>query len=450
MIQISFFLLSLCFIGFLVLKRTPGREFVNVYLINFLLLFLVLEVLNQFLNGYGSRNDYSYMTEAILLCSVYVLFIWILSAMPSFKRTSRSAFDVLVSDGYPFSRYAILLWLVFKVYLWANYGIRSFSYLSLFEYGGPSGSPLSYVEATILTSLLYLASGAVMALVVRLSLLGYRGISTLEWLLLIVFFGLILLGEAPLGVRRTVILYAIIFITTCSISNNKSFRILSLSFVIGAIGIAFIEYYHQIRNNADNPDVYRLLSSGNASDILSGIVAYLTPGTQSAATHGFRSGGLDYLAMCIKVVEKSGNIMGGSLLLFSLYKVIPSPFYEGKSSLDIDTYVSNFFRMEQTDYSANILANLYVDIGIFSIFLAPLFWWSIMFVMLLILSRARSNGPLALSISGMIFGMLSLVEGSLISLLCYLRDIFIILPIFYLVGVLFRKSKLMAFTASTR
>ncbi|MEK7762556.1 MAG: hypothetical protein AAB433_13335 [Nitrospirota bacterium] len=450
MVQISLGFLSLCFIGFLVLKKTPGREFVNVHLINFLLLFLLVDILNQFLSGYTSRHDESYMVAAILLSLLYVLLIWTLSTIPSFKRTSQLAFDVLASDGYPFSQYAILLWLAFKTYLWGRYGLQSLSYLALFEQGGTSGSPLSYVETTILTSLLYLANGAVVALVVRVSHLGCRQISAIEWLLLIVFFVFILLGEAPLGVRRTVILYAIIFITTYSNANSNSFKILGLSIAIGAIGIAFIEYYQQIRFNASNPEIYHLLSSGNASDILSGIAAYLTPGTQSATTHGFRTGGLDYLATCIRAVEKSGDLMEGSLLLFSLYKVIPSPFYEGKSTLDIDTYVSSFFRMEQTDYAANLLANLYVDVGIFSIILAPILWWSIIFVMLLILSRARTNSPFALSVSGMIFGMLSLVEGSLISLFTYFRDIFIILPIFYLIGVLLGKLKSTSVTVSSR
>lgn len=134
--------------------------------------------------------------------------------------------------------------------------------------------------------------------------------------------------------------------------------------------------------------------------------------------------------------------MGGGLLAFALHMVVPSAFLSGgKSRLDIDTYVTKFFRMEETDYSANILANLYVDIGLFSIICSPLLWWLTMYLMLFILGRGKNNGPLALSTAGMIFGMLSLVEGSLITLFVYLRDIVIVLPVFYLLGVLFGKSK---------
>jgi len=421
--------------------RTPKRGFVSVYLINFSLQFFVLDFVNQYLSGYRSKNDDSYMAAAIVLSLLYVLVIWALSAIPSFKRTSSLAFDTLVSGGYPFSRYAILLWLMLRIYLLGKYGIRSLSYLDPFEHGVAQGSPLSYVENVFLLSLQYLASGAVMALVIRLALQGYRGISLLEWSLLIVFFGFILLGEAPLGVRRTVILYAILFITTYSISRNRSTKVFGLSLVIGAIGVAFIEYYQQIRFNAQNPRVIHLLSSGNIPDMLSGLVAYLTPGTQPSTAHGFRSGGLDYLATCIRWVEQSGRIIGGGVMLFALYMVIPSALFSGKPTIDIDTFIMKFYRAEDTDYAANILANMYVDLGVLSIVVSPFLWVSTMYFMLLILSRAKTNGPLALSVSGMIFGMLSLVEGSLVSLFVYLRDILIVLPVFYLIGLVFGRSK---------
>lgn len=444
MVQIPFVIVALCFLGVLILRSGPGREFVNVYLINFVLQFMILDVVNQSLSGYRSMADGSYMAAAMAVSLLYAASIWALSALPSFKRTSHEAFETLIHGGYSFARYAILLWLVFRIYLLGRYGIRSFSYMDPFEHGIAQGSPLGYLENVLLMSLLYVANGAVLALVLRLSVLGHRGISLFEWSLLIVFLGFILLGEAPLGVRRTVILYAMVFITTYSMAQRKSFKTLGLSLVIGAIGIAFIEYYQQIRFNAQKPDVLRLLSSGNISGILSGLVAYLTPGTQLDTGHGFRSGGLDYLATCIKWVEQSGRIMGGSLLAFALHMVVPSAFLSGgKSRLDIDTYVTKFFRMEETDYSANILANLYVDIGLFSIICSPLLWWLTMYLMLFILGRGKNNGPLALSTAGMIFGMLSLVEGSLITLFVYLRDIFIVLPAFYLVGVLFGRSKSM-------
>jgi len=421
--------------------RTPGRGFVNVYLINFSLQFFVLDFVNQYLSGYRSKNDDSYMAAAIVLSLLYVLVIWALSAIPSFKRTSSSAFDTLVSGGYPFSRYAILLWLTFRIYLWGKYGIRSLSYLDPFEHGVAQGSPLRYVENVFLLSLQYLGSGAVMALVVRLALRGYRGISLLEWSLLVVFFGFILLGEAPLGVRRTVILYAMIFITTYSISRSRSTKVFGLSLVIGVIGVAFIEYYQQIRFNAQNPRVIHLLSSGNIPDILSGLAAYLTPGTQPSTVHGFRSGGLDYLATCVRWVEQSGRILGGGVMLFAFYMVIPSALLSGKPTIDIDTFVTRFYQAEDTDYAANILANMYVDLGVFGIVVSPFLWVSTMYFMLFILSRAKTNGPLALSVSGMIFGMLSLVEGSLVSLFVHIRDIFIVLPVFYLIGLVFGRSK---------
>lgn len=444
MIQIPFILLSLCLVGFLLLKKSPGREFVNVYLINFVLQFLLLDLVNDFLNGYRSKNDNYYIVMAMGVTFVYVSSIWILSAIPSFKANSRLALDSLLSAGYPFARYAILLWLSFRVYLYAKYGIRSFAYLDLFSQGGPQKSPLSYAETVLMMSLLYVVNGAAMALVIQVAVRGCRALSILEWSLLILFFGFVLFGEAPLGVRRTIILYAMIFITTYSISREVSWKVLSFSVLLGAIGIAFIEYYSRIRFNAANPEVYRLLSSGNVSDVLSGFAAYLTPGSQPAGTHGFRSGGFDYLATCIRLVEQSGQIMGGSLLAFAFYKVIPSAFYTGKSSLDMDEVVSRFYRTEDTDYAANVLANLYVDIGIPSVVLSPLLWWSALYVMLLILGKAKANGPLALSVSGMIFGMLSSVEGSLVSLFVYVRDLVLVLPVFYVMGLMFGKSKSVA------
>lgn len=441
MIQIALILSSLCLVGFFLVKKGHGREFVNVYLINFVLQFLVLDLVNEYLNGYRSKNDSYYIAMAMTASFIYVASIWLLSAIPSFKANSRSAFDSLLSAGYPFARYAILLWLSFRVYLYAKYGIRSFAYLDLFNQGGAQKSPLSYAETVLMMSLLYLANGAVMALVIQAAVRGYRAISIVEWSLLILFFGFVLFGEAPLGVRRTLILYAMIFITTYSISREVPWKVLSLSLLLGAVGVALIGYYSRIRFNAANPEVFRLLSSGSISDVLSGIVAYLTPGPQPTGTYVFRSGGFDYLATCIRLVEQSGQIMGGSLLLFSFYKVIPSAFYAGKSSLDMDEVVSKFFRTEDTDYAANILANLYVDIGVLSVVLAPLLWWSALYVMLLILGKAKANGPLALSASGMIFGMLSSVEGSLNSLFVYVRDILVVLPVFYVMGLVFGRSK---------
>lgn len=441
MIQISLIVLSLCCLGVLLFKRVKGREFINVYLTNFVLQFFVLDLANEYLNGYQSKNDTHYIAAAMAVSSIYVLCIWTLCAIPSFKDTSRLAFDSLLSAGYPFARYAICLWLAFRVYLYAKYGIRSFAYLDLFSQGGPQQSPLGYAETVLMMSSLYLANGAVMALVIQAAIRGYRAISILEWSLLILFFGFVLFGEAPLGVRRTIILYAMIYIVAYATSREVSWKVLSFSLVIGAMGIAFIGYYQSVRFNAANPEVYRLLSSGNISDVLSGLVAYVTPGPQLAGAHGFRSGGFDYLATCIRLVDQSGNIMGGSLLLFSFYKIIPSAFYTGKSRLDIDEVVSKFFRIEDTDYAANILANLYVDIGVLSVVLSPLLWWSLMYMMLAILSKAKTNGPLALSVSGMIFGMLSSVEGSLTSLFVYGRDIFIILPVYYLIGLVFGRSR---------
>jgi len=440
-IQISLIVLSLCCLGLLLFKREKGKEFVNVYLINFVLQFFVLDLANEYLSGYQSKNDTYYIVAAISVSSFYILCIWMLGAIPSFKNTSRLALDSLLSAGYPFARYAICLWLAFRVYLYAKYGIRSFAYLDLFSQEGPQKSPLAYAETVLMGALLYLAYGAVMTLVIQAAIRGFRAISIFEWSLLILFFGFVLFGEAPLGVRRTIILYAMIYITALSTAGEMSWKVLRYSLVIGAIGIAFIGYYQSIRNNAADPQVFRLLSSGNISDVLSGLVAYVTPGPQLAGAHGFRSGGFDYLANCIRLVNQSGKIMGGSLLLFSFYKVIPASFSAGKSSLDIDAVVSKFFRVEDTDYAANILANLYVDIGVLGVALSPLLWWSIMYVMLAILSKAKSNGPLALSVSGMIFGMLGSVEGSLISLFVYARDIFIVLPIYYLIGLVLRRSR---------
>ena len=441
MIQIPFMLLSLSLVGFLLLKKGPGREFVNVYLINFVLQFLLLDLVNDFLNGYRSKNESYYIVMAMGVSFIYVSSIWILSGIPSFKANSRLALESLLSAGYPFARYAILLWLSLRVYLYAKYGIRSFAYLDLFNQGGAQKSPLNYVETVLMMSSLYLVNGAVMALVIQAAVRGYRAMSILEWSLLILFFGFVLLGEAPLGVRRTVILYAMIFIVSYSISREVSWKALSLSLLLGVIGLAFIGYYSRIRFNASNPEVYRLLSSGNVSDVLSGVAAYLTPGPQSAAAHGFRSGGFDYLATCIRLVEQNGQVMGGSLLLFSLYKVIPSAFYAGKSSLDLDEIISRFFRIEDTDYAANVLANLYVDIVVLSVVFSPLLFWATLYVMLVILGKAKTNGPLALGVSGMIFGMLSSVEGSLISLFVYARDIFVVLPVFYVMGLVFGRSK---------
>lgn len=422
-------------------KNSSGREFVTLYLINFILQFLLIDLALQYMRGGRSLHGAYYMTMAVALSMVHVLFIWSLGKIPSFAANSRLAFQSLLTAGYSFARYGILLWLAVRVYLYAKYGVQSFSYITLFDRDARHGSPISYADTVLRMIVLYLANGAAMALVVQIAVRGWRAISLFEWALLAVFFVFVLLGEAPLGVRRTVILYVLIFLLTFAMTRGVSWRAVGIAVVLGVVGIAFMGYYQRIRFNAANPEVYRLLSSGNISQILAGVVAYLTPHPQPDNTQVFRSGGLDFLATCIRAVDQTGKTMGGSLLLFSFHKVIPSAFYSEKSTLDVDDVVAQFFRLEERDYAASILANLYVDFGVVGILLAPLLWWVTVYAALAILARVKKNGGLAVSVAGMIFGLLSMVESSLVPLFVYVRDMLLVLPVFYLIGLVVGKYK---------
>jgi hypothetical protein len=416
-------------------RNSSGREFVTLYLINFILQFLLLDLALQYVRGGRSPQGGYYIAMAVALSMVHVLFAWSLGKISSFSINSRLAFQSLLTAGYSFARYGILLWLAVRVYLYAKYGAQSFSYITLFDRDTRYGSPISYADTVLRMVALYLANGAAMALVVQIAVRGWRAISLFEWALLAVFFVFVLLGEAPLGVRRTVILYVLIFVLLFAMTRGISWRAVGVAVVLGVAGIAFMGYYQRIRFNAANPEVYRLLSSGNIYQILAGVVAYLTPHPQPDGTQVFRSGGLDFFATCLRAVDQTGKTMGGSLLLFSFHKVIPSAFYSGKSTLDVDDVVAQFFRLEERDYSSSILANLYVDFGVVGILLAPLLWWVTMCVALAILARTKKNGAFAVGLAGMIFGLLSMVESTLIHLFVYVRDMLLVLPIFYLVGL---------------
>lgn len=416
-------------------RNSSGREFVTLYLVNFIVQFLLIDLALQYVKGGRSLHGAYYMTMAVALSMVHILFVWSLGKVPSFSTNSREAFQSLLTAGYSFARYGILLWLAVRVYLYAKYGAQSFSYITLFDRDARHGSPIGYADTVLRMVALYLANGAAMVLVIQIAVRGWKAISPVEWTLLAVFFVFVLLGEAPLGVRRTVILYVLIFVLTFAMTKGVSWRAVGIAIVLGIVGIAFMGYYQRIRFNAANPEVYRLLSSGNISQILAGVVAYLTPHPQPDNTQVFRSGGLDFLATCMRAVDQTGKTMGGSLLMFSFYKVIPAAFYSGKSRLDIDEVVAQFFRLEDKDYAASILANLYVDFGVGGILLAPFLWWATMYLALAILARTKENGAFAVSIAGVVFGLLSMVESTLIHLFMYVRDMLLVLPVFYVIGL---------------
>lgn len=416
-------------------KNRAGSELITIYLLNFVAQFLLLDLGLQYVKGGRSANSAYYFGIAFTMAMGYVCCVWGLGRVPSFVNNSRLALNSLLTAGYSFARYGILIWLVVRVYLYAKYGAQSFSYISLFDQTARHGLPISYADSVLRSIVLYLANGAAMVLVVRLAIKGWRGISLVDWPLLLIFGVFVLLGEAPLGVRRTVILYVMIFAFTFLTTRRVSGKTVTMIILLGVLAVAFMGYYQRIRFNGSNPEIYRMLSSGNASQVLAGIVAYLTPQPPHDTTRVFRSGALDFLATSIRVVDESGRMMEGSLLLFTVLKVIPSAIYPKKSLLDDDEVVAQFYRLEHRDYATNMLATLYMDFGVASVVLAPLLWWAVMYVVLAILARSTKNGALAVGTAGMVFGLLSMVESSMIPLFMYVRDIVVVLPLFYLIGL---------------
>ena len=86
-----------------------------------------------------------------------------------------------------------------------------------------------------------------------------------------------------------------------------------------------------------------------------------------------RTSALPMLSKIIDEISLNEDLSKGELFLSSLGNVIPSVFSANKTYVNEDFIVARQLRIPHTDFNTNLYSGFYIDFGMFSVFLLPVF-----------------------------------------------------------------------------
>jgi hypothetical protein len=346
----------------------------------------------------------------------------------------------------------ILIYFAFNAYHLVKYG--RMATLNLSEGSGSTSFTRDSLDEAISQLITPIASGAALGIVIRLAVdaraIANRGLSFA--------FGAYMLfnlavGASGAGGRRTLLILAIAFMLAkigsapggIAVIMRRNARTIVTS---ALLCLLLAGYYQQIRNNADLRDVQVRLAAEDLWTRLDGLRMLLTPGKAAELRGGEtpefinRSGPFDLLVALVDGRLRLGRSTDGEITAYSFEMVMPRVFYPDKPQYDTDDIIANHFNVtpanlfwasgqffQTVDYSTSVLAVLFADFGWIGIFLAAGVTALAMRLVTRIFVLMPRNPIIALGALGAMFDLVSLMEGTLVTLLSLIRalTIFIVL-----------------------
>lgn len=345
---------------------------------------------------------------------------------------------------------AFAIWIAFQFYLLAKYGASGA--LRLGDSSALGQQEIAYVDSSTLMLVNTFASGAALVVVTRLGVepAFIRNPLVMSAFAVFIVYALAF-GAALAGGRRTVLILAICFLVarlTASGENVSAALRRNLSSIVLALvvclGLAW--YYQEIRNNVYLPAVQQSLADPDPSTKMEGVTQLLTPGLADVYASGGgsastvnRSGPFDFLYSIVEGRNQFNRSADGELTLFSIGKAIPKLFYPDKPEYDVDYLIgmrfgvvmgrnfatdAEFFRAP--DYSTTVFATLFADFGWVAVPLAAAIAVLVMRLSISVVGVAPASALVVLGAMGVMFELISMIEGSLSHLLASLRTLLMV------------------------
>jgi hypothetical protein len=348
-----------------------------------------------------------------------------------------------ISDGWLTAAFCV--WLGFKLYLVSMYGVKAFG-----TYRQIAGvEEIMFRFAWWETGLEHLiglfAVGACVAYVAKAVLIpGYWKKAQVLLPLLAFSVPYIVALESPIGSRRLLFILALIGILLGQSYSLKRLRLRQLAGLacVAAIVLGASAYYQSVRQNFVRPSIAEKLVSENTIEIIQGAGLALLPNLDRSEAliaepaSQLREGAFELVYDIVTLLENGHPGTKGEIAAVSMDTIVPRAITgEGKIVVNADEVISD--RMGITpkgeflvlDLTTSVLAICLADFGTLGLVLAPmivLFGFAVMFATLRV--QPMSSGPWLLLWCATLLHMAAGAEADLVSILAYIRNVFIIIP----------------------
>ena len=145
-----------------------------------------------------------------------------------------------------------------------------------------------------------------------------------------------------------------------------------------------------------------------------------------------RSSALPLLSKIIDEIRLNEDLSKGELFLTSLQNVIPSVFSANKTFVDEDVIVARQLRIPYTDFNTNLYSGFYIDFGMFSVLLLPIFLFMYYAVVSVVLLYLKHSSIFFILVYSEALSMTLNMEGGISSVLVSIRLILLLAILYFL------------------
>jgi hypothetical protein len=420
--------------------------FVFTHLLLFIILFNVLYVITLLTSDVGLRGNAgpNALGSNLLTTLITLGYFAVLANLPFVMGRMCARTDevrkwaVRVSDRHIVI--VFLCWVATKIYLVGKYGVSAF-----LAYGAIAGDERviyrDLLDASLANAVETLAVGGIVFFVIRLATIkGYvrrKGVVLPSIAFLILYLGL---GEAGIGVRRFLIMLALIgAVSFFQDSSGQFARVLRERWIwmlLATFAVAGFSYYYQvIRTNVDRQEIAEELLSSDPYEVGRGVIHALLPSAedgQSVEPSDFiRHGPFDLLLTIADSLTEGYRPIGGELTSGSVQMAIPRAILgEQKISINLSQIIAEQFDIViepqplVLDLPMSLLAIFIADYGFPGAFLPPLVILVVIVFYSMVLRRLDETSIVpAMFVVSMLFMTAGSVQTGLTGMLSGTRDL---------------------------
>jgi hypothetical protein len=154
----------------------------------------------------------------------------------------------------------------------------------------------------------------------------------------------------------------------------------------------------------------------------------------SSKNLGERSSALPMLSKIVDEISLNEGLSKGELFLISLENVIPSVLVADKMYVDEDLIVARQLRIPYTDFNTNLYSSFYIDFGLFSVLLLPLFLFMYYVFVSVVLVYLKHSSIFFVLVYSVALNMTLNMETGITSVFSSIRMILILAFLYFLLN----------------
>ena len=145
-----------------------------------------------------------------------------------------------------------------------------------------------------------------------------------------------------------------------------------------------------------------------------------------------RTSALPMLSKIIDEISLNEDLSKGELFLSSLGNVIPSVFSSDKTYVNEDFIVARQLRIPHTDFNTNLYSGFYIDFGMFSVFLLPIFLFMYYIFVSVVLIYLKHSSIIFILVYSEALSMSLNMETGITGVLTSIRLILLLVLLYFL------------------